>query len=196
MGRMIKKVQHTRSAVRSSRGFGIMEVMASLFVIVVALTGLLSLFGHGISTMKLVGDDLIAKQKARECLESIFTARNTQQVDFDGIQNSPDGIFLAGYQPLKRPNPSGGGGDGLVGTSDDGPIESITLAGPDELMGTGDDETRVLLEFDRQIQIDPILYADSTVNPDVRRVTVRIRFPTPLGRQRVYEVESYVSRFR
>ena len=195
MGELARAARAGRG-MESSGGFGTIEVMAALFVVVVALTGLLSLFGHGIATMKLVEDDLIAKQKARECLESIFTARNTQQVDFDSIQNSPDGIFLAGYQALKRPNPSGGGGDGLVGTADDGAVETITLPGDDGLIGTADDETRVLNEFDRQIQIDPILYADSTVNPDVRRVTVRVRFPTPLGGQRVYEVESYVSRFR
>ena len=136
-------------------------------------------------------DLLIAKQKSREALESIYTARNTSQINFDMIQNVDDGIFLVGYQPLRRPS-----GDGLVGTADDGAIETLTLPGPDGVMNTPDDEVRVLSSFQRQIQIAPILYADDTINPDVRRVLVSIRYNTPLGGQGTYQVESYISRFR
>ena len=191
---MIRK--HVLTWRNNCGGFGTVEVIVSLFVIVIALTSLLVLFTHAIASMKLVEDDLIAKQKSREALESIYTARNTQQITFDMIQNDPTGIFLTGWRPMRKPNPSGGGGDGLVGTSDDGDIESITLPGPDDQFGTGDDETRVLDGFERRILIESILFADLTVNPDVRKVTVSVRFPTPLGGQRNYEVESYVSRFR
>jgi len=142
-------------------------------------------------------DLLIAKQKSRETLESIYTARNTHQLSFDMIQNvSEDGIFLNGFQPLRRPNPTDGSGDGLIGTADDGPIESLTLPGEDGLMGSGDDEVRVLSSFEREIKIDPLFYADNTVNPDVRKVRVSIRYSNLLGGQSTYEVESYISRFR
>ena len=183
---------------RNSEGFSTLEVLAALFVITIALTSLLALFGHALATMKLTQDLLIAKQKSRETLESIYTARNTQQITFSMIQNvadAADGIFLDGYQPLRRPNPTSGG-DGLVGTADDGAIEVLTLPGADGLLNTGDDVVRVLSTFDRQIQIDPILYADDTVNPDIRKVVVSIRYTTPLGGQRTYAVESYISRFR
>ena len=177
---------------KNSPGFGTLEVLASLFVVTIALTSLLALFGHAIATMKLTQDLLIAKQKAREALESIYTARNTRQISYDNIQNVADaGIFLDGFQPLRRPST-----DGLIGTADDGAIETLRLPGADGLLNTGDDEIRVLSTFDRQIQIDPILYADDTVNPDVRKVTVSIRYTTPLGGQRTYVVESYISRFR
>ncbi len=177
-----------------SEGFSTIEVLAAMFVITIALTSLLALFGYAISTMTLMQDLLIAKQKSRETLESIYTARNTQQITFDMIQNDnvADGIFLEGYQSLKRP-----GNDGLIGTSDDGAIETLTLPGPDgDLTTTGDNEVRVLDRFERQIQIDPILYADSTVNPDVRKVMVSIRYSNPVGDQQTYVVESYISRFR
>ena len=177
---------------KGSRGFGTLEVLAALFVVTIALTSLLALFGHSVATMSLMQDLLIAKQKAREALESIYTARNTRQISYDNIQNVADaGIFLDGFQPLRRPST-----DGLIGTVDDGAIEALTLPGDDGLLNTGDDVIRVLTTFDRQIQIDPILYADSTVNPDVRKVTVSIRYTTPLGGQRIYQVQSYVSRFR
>jgi len=180
-----------------SEGFGILEVLAALFVITIALIGLLALFSQSIATMSLMEDLLIAKQKAREALESIYTARNTQQLSFAMIQNVSDtGIFMDGYQPLRRPNPTGAPGDGLIGTADDGPIEALVLPGPDGVVGTGDDEVRVLSSFERQIQIQPVLYADNSVNPDIRKVVVSIRYNTPLGGQRTFEVESYVSRFR
>jgi len=176
-----------------SEGFSTLEVLAALFVVTIALTGLLALFAHSISTMTLMQDLLIAKQKSRETLESIYTARNTRQITFDMIRNvsASPGIFLDGYQPLRRPQT-----DGLIGTADDGAIETLTLPGPDGLLGNGDDEVRVLDTFERQIQIDPILYADSTVNPDVRKVLVSIRYNTPMGGQETYVVESYISRFR
>jgi len=177
----------------NSAGFSTLEVLVALFVITIALTSLLALFGYAISTMSLMQDLLIAKQKSREALESIYTARNTSQITFDMIQNVSDspGIFLDGYQPLERPQ-----ADGLIGTADDADIEELRLPGPDGYLNTGDDEVRVLTRFDRQIQIDPIFYADSTVNPDVRKVIVSIRYSTPLGDQQTYVVESYISRFR
>jgi len=187
----------TGPGTNNSEGFSTLEVLAAMFVLTIALTSLLALFGYAISTMTLNQDLLIAKQKSREALESIYTARNTRQITFDMIQNVSDsGIFLDGYQPLKRPNPISGMGDGLIGTADDGAIETLTLPGPDGVLGNGDDEVRVLTRFERQIQIDSILYADSTVNPDVRKVQVSIRYSNPLGGQQAYVVESYISRFR
>ena len=176
-----------------SEGFGTLEVLAALFVVTIALTALLALFGHAIANMTLMQDLLIAKQKSREALESIYTARNTSQITFDMIQNTgtSPGIFLEGYQPLNRPQ-----GDGLIGTADDSAVETLILPGPDGLLNTGDDEVRTLSAFERQIEIDPILFADSSVNPDVRKILVRIRYNTPLGSQQTYTVESYISRYR
>jgi hypothetical protein len=185
------------SKTNNSKGFGTLEVLAALFVVTIALTSLAALFGHAISTMTLMQDLLIAKQKSREALESIYTARNTRQITFDMIQNVSDsGIFLDGFQPLKKPNPTSGNGDGLIGTADDGAVETLTLPGVDGYLNTGDDEVRTLTAFERQIDIDPILFADSTVNPDVRKVTVNIRYQTPMGGQQTYQVESYISRYR
>ena len=178
----------------NSEGFSTIEVLAALFVVTIALTSLLALFGYAISTMTLMQDLLIAKQKSRETLESIYTARNTSQITFDMIQNVSDspGIFLDGYQALERPQ-----ADGLIGTADDSGVETLTLPGPDgDLTTTGDNEVRVLDRFERQIQIDPLLFADSTVNPDVRKIMVSIRYSNPVGGQETYVVESYISRYR
>jgi len=84
----------------------------------------------------------------------------------------------------------------LIGTADDSVVETLTLPGADGYLNTGDDEVRTLTAFERQIEIDPILFADSTVNPDIRKVMVSIRYNTPLGSQQTYTVESYISRYR
>ena len=51
-----------------------------------------------------------------EAVESIYTARNTQQLGFGAIANTnaAGGIFKPGYQPLLA-----AGADGLVGTTED-----------------------------------------------------------------------------
>ena len=172
---------------KDSKGFTLLEVMVAALVIVIALVSLLALFAYSVATMALTEDLLIGKEKAREALESIFTARNTQQITFNKIQNvepSQPGIFLSGYQQLKT-----AGDDGLIGTADDGAIETYTLPGG---------EVIELNQFEREIQIDPVFQADAPtdVDPDVRWVRIRIRFSTPLGGQRIFELESYISRFR
>src|SRR5437867_2328872 len=99
---------------RGPRGFSLVEFMVAMVVLLVGLLGMLGLFTHSLLAMKFAGDSLIAKQKAREALESIFTARDTQQVSFAQLNNvSNGGIFLNGLQTLKDP-----GNDGLVGTAD------------------------------------------------------------------------------
>jgi hypothetical protein len=118
-------------------------------------------------------------------LESIFTARNTQQVTFSQVKNvSNGGIFLNGFQSLKVP-----GNDGIVGTSDDGPIETMVSPGPDGVLGTADDLTRTLDEFQRQVSI-------TAIDTNISRITITIRYVLSGPVQRDYTVISYISRFR
>ena len=166
-------------------GFSLVEFMVAMVVLLIGLLGMLSLFTHGLFAMKYADDSLIAKEKAREALESIFTARNTQQVTYSQVKNVPaGGIFLSGFQPLKIP-----GLDGIVGTADDGAVETMTAPGPDGVLGTADDEIRTLTEFERQISIAPI-------DVDLSQITVTIRYTLAGSVQRDYRVSSYISRFR
>ena len=65
---------------------------------------------------------LIAREKAREAVESVHAARDTGEVAWTTIQNvaDGDGVFLNGAQPIKDP-----GIDGLVNTADDGRRASL-----------------------------------------------------------------------
>jgi len=156
-----------------------------MVVLLIGLIGVMALFGHTIIALGFAQQNLIAKQKAREAMESIFTARNTAQVSFDQIRNVSDGgVFLDGLQPLNDPGP-----DGLVGTSDDGSIETMRLAGKDGLLGTPDDEARPLTGFRRQIQL-------SSISAEMRQITITLRYSGKQGFTRNYQVVSYISPYR
>jgi type II secretory pathway pseudopilin PulG len=173
-------------------GFTLIEVAIAVMFLAVGMVSLLGLVGTSISTMYFSRENLQAKQLAREAMESIFTARNTQQIAFDDIQNVADGgIFLEGYQDTREH-----GDDGLAGTADDGPIAEVALPGPDGYWNTADDEFRPLANFQRQILIQPVLRPDGTVNPDVRQITVFTQFTNERGQPLTYQIGSYMSRFR
>ena len=172
-------------------GYSLLEVMMAVSVSVIGLVSLLALFSQSVVTMFLVQEDLIAKQKARETLESVYTARNTQ-TSFADIETINDGgIFTDGFQPLKL-----SGNDGLIGTADDGAVEVLQLPGPDGLLGNGDDINRTLSNFERQIEIDQVLDAGSNPYPDLKHVTITVRYTTTQGLQRTFQASSYVSRYR
>ena len=169
-------------------GYSLLEVMMAVVVSIVGLVSLLALFSQAVVTMFLVQEDLIAKQKTREALESIFTARNTQDITFDKIEDTPDsGIFLDGFQPLQL-----AGDDGLIGTADDGAVETLYLLGPDGLLNEGgDDVTRPLTNFERRIEIVPV-----PTYTDLKQVNVTVRYTTTQGWTRSFQVSSFVSRYR
>ncbi len=169
----------------NDRGFSLIEVMVGMMVLTVAMLGLLGLFVQAVVVADFGQDDLIAKQKAREAMEGIYTARNTKQINFSNLSGaSSGGVFLEGPQPLQRPGP-----DGLAGTADDAEIESIGTPGPDGLMGTADDQIRLLTDYQREIVV-------SDLNEDLKEVTVVVSYSSSDGRTRTFQLSSYVSRFR
>jgi type II secretory pathway pseudopilin PulG len=175
----------------SRRGFTILEALIAAVVLAVGMIGLLGFFVASVSAIQNSQEELLARQKARETLESIFAARNSQQITFDGINNAASGgIFLDGPQPLRD-----AGNDGLFDTADDSGVETIVLPGPDGVLGTSDDTVRTLSEFQREIRITPLNRSDGTLNPDLREVVVTISYSTP-GGLRSYSTAGYVSRFR
>jgi prepilin-type N-terminal cleavage/methylation domain-containing protein len=164
-------------------GFSLIELLIAVVILTIGLLGVLSLFVQAILTMGFSEENLIAKQKARETVESIFTARNTAQISFDQIQNTSvsGGVFVTGLQPLHLP-----GNDGLVGTADDTGDETMVTTASD-----GSSTIRQLNEFQRQIQISPV-----SGSSDLRQVTVTIRYAIRAGFQRDYQLVTYVSRYR
>ncbi len=172
---------------KNEQGFTLIEFMVASIILVVGLLGLLALYSYALATVTLSDENSIAKQKARETLESIYTARNTSQISFSMINNvSNGGIFVDGELPLTTP-----GNDGLVGTADDGNVETMITTGDDGIVGTSDDEIKTLDYFTRQI----IITQPGTAS-DLKGIQVIITYTTPTGLTQHYTVNSLISRYR
>jgi prepilin-type N-terminal cleavage/methylation domain-containing protein len=194
------------SAGRSSskldqRGFSLIEVVISIAILLTGLMALAATFCLALASTSSSQEDLVAKQKAMEAIESIYTARNTQQLGFSAIANinAAGGIFKLGYQPLLAAGP-----DGLVGTNDDtnypgcpGGVECINLPGPDGILGTSDDTQMSLSNFQRQITITSVLQPDGSPNPNLKQVQVDVQYTKPgAAKTRTYTTIAYISSFR
>jgi type II secretory pathway pseudopilin PulG len=152
-------IQKTKSRRRSGdAGFTLIETMIAIVVMTIGILALMASFATAIAATASAQEDLIARHKALDAMESIYTARNSQQIPFASVNNTtanPPGIFLPGPQPLLC-----AGNDGLVGTGDDVPcsapdtgaacpggVECLVLPGADGILGTADDITQSLGNF-------------------------------------------------
>jgi len=172
----------------SRAGFTLIEALVAMMILTVGLLGLAQAFYLGMRHMSTSSANLIAREKAREAVESVHTARDTRTIRWDQIRNvSSGGVFLDGAQSLRN-----AGDDGLVNTADDvaAGIETVRDPGPDGLFGDADDVLTPLAGFTRQIQILEM----SPVDPDLRELRVTITFQ--VGAQRgSYTLRTYVSAF-
>src|ERR1700692_4603404 len=119
---------------QQARGFTMIEVVISMALLTVGLVSLLGVFGLAMAATQTSQQDMIAKQLANETLESVVTARNTSQLNWDDIQNvgsttctgsSPCGIFVTATSQIYK-----AGADGMYGTADDAAAGEQTLTEP------------------------------------------------------------------
>src|ERR1700728_5083435 len=150
---------------RSEHGFTILEVMISPVVMTIGILSVMASFATAIAATESAQEDLIARHKALDAMESIYTARNSQQLPFSSIQNIANGgVFKSGAQSLLCAGP-----DGIVGTADDvsctapdtgaacpGGGEGVGLPGPHGALGTADDVTQSLANFTRTIAFNSV----------------------------------------
>src|SRR5882762_9858146 len=180
-------------------GFSLLEVVIAGAVITVGLLAVLGLFGTALAATQSSQMDEIAHARATQALESIYTARQTNQLAWNSINNvgtitgGVNGIFNVGMIALADP-----GIDGLDGTADDvTPPTPIILPGPDGKLNTSDDVTVSLAAFQRQIQISPALDPNTGAPiPSLKQVMVTVQFPGARGAPRAYTVQALVSQYR
>jgi hypothetical protein len=174
--------------VRSEGGFSLVESIVALGVLTFGLLAMAQVFTLGLGMLGGANADLIAREKAAEAIESVYTARDTRVVTWAQIRNvagvsgSDGGVFRDGARPLTTV-----GRDGLVNTADDGAVEAVMTPGPDNLLGTGDDVARLMTEFTREIEI-------RDVGPNLRRIRVIIGYQVATG-HREYVLETFISSF-
>jgi prepilin-type N-terminal cleavage/methylation domain-containing protein len=194
---------------KSQRGFTLIEVMIAIVIMTVGILALMATFGTAIAATESAQLDLIARHKALDAMESIYTARNSQQVPFASLQNQANGgIFLGGPQPLIC-----AGNDGLVGTGDDVPctvqtngggavcpngVECLILPGADGVLGTADDITQSLGNFTRTIAFNTVnLPAAQGGGPNTNliAVTITVAYTKAGWPARTYTVNGLISSY-
>jgi prepilin-type N-terminal cleavage/methylation domain-containing protein len=169
-------------------GFSLIETIVAMGILATGLLGLAGVFTLGMAHMATSSANLVAREKAREAVESVHTARDTRTITWAQINNVANGgVFLDGAQSLKNP-----GADGLVNTADDGAIEEQRLPGPDGILGNSDDIHIPMTNYTRAIAITPVLDQNSVVNPNLRQIQVTIVYNVgPVTRK--YVLTTYIS---
>jgi prepilin-type N-terminal cleavage/methylation domain-containing protein len=200
---MIKRKSHFRAQPSAQRGFTLIEVMISIAIMGIGILTLVATFATAVGSTQNAQLNLIAREKTLQALESVYTARNTQQISFAQISNiASGGIFTNSATQLLAAGP-----DGLVNTVDDlnfpasGPCpagpECVVLPGPDGILGTADDVGMSLANFTRQITINPVFNSDGSINPNVKQIVVTVTYVSGSSTvPRVYTVNSLISKFR
>lgn len=182
---------------RPDAGFSLIEALIAMLILTVALMALAQVLYTGLAIASTSSPNLVAREKAREAIESVHTARDTHTILWAQIRNEtaptncPDGttatgggVFIEGDVAMEAPGP-----DGLVNTDDDDGEEM--LPGPDNEFGTTDDVP--LSGYSRQIDI-----CDVDDNDNLRRITVTIRYngSNAFGqRRREYRLTTFISSF-
>jgi type IV pilus modification protein PilV len=209
VGSAMKLQKQPRKKHDKQEGFSLLEVLIAMIVMTIGLLAVILSFGTAIEATEWAQEDLIARHKALDAMESIYTARNSQQLPFAQINNVVNGgVFLSGAQPLLCAGP-----DGLVGTADDvactapdtgaacpGGIECLVLPGPDGILGTADDITVTLANFTRTITFSQTFLPASQgggVNTNLIAVAITVNY-SKVGRSgfnRSYTVNGLISSY-
>lgn len=157
-------------------GFSLIETIIAMGIMATGLLGMAGVFTLGMAHMATSSANLIAREKAREAVESVHTARDTQTIAWCRIYNVSStrtadctgavGVFLDGDQAVKDP-----GADGLVNTADDGAV--------------------LQTNFTRSIAITNVVEAGVT-NANLKQIVVTIKYSVGQIR-RTYVLTTYVS---
>jgi prepilin-type N-terminal cleavage/methylation domain-containing protein len=201
----IRRGENSQMRKQAEGGFSLIEVVISMAVLTVGMVSLLGVFGLAMASTQTSQEDMIAKQLANESYESIITARNTTQINWDQIQNvgstncpisgaSSCGIFLSGLQQIYN-----AGADGIYGTADDSTAGEQTLQDPgsDGIYQTADDTFIPLTGYQRTILLSPLYDSSGTMIASLRSVTITIQYTTSQMKQpKTYILNSYISEFQ
>ena len=167
-------------------GFSLLEMVVAMLVLSVGLLAAATAIGYGLMASNRGRGVTNSKMLVVSALEQMETLRNTGQLNFQEISNSPvPGSAFRGF-------PSGfcnvstvPGPDGVFGTADDLSIDP----GPDGNYGTTDDlidPSRARPNVTRQVLI-------TEINPLLKKIQVTLRYGPNGGEQRELVGVSYLN---
>lgn len=148
---------------KAESGFSYVDVMIAIVIIMVGILALMSGMSGAVLQAKGQEQQMIAKQMAASTLESIMSVKETDpaRLGWDAVGNVGSnvvggvarGIFVVGLQPV------------------------FPSAGPDEILGTADDNGTPLQAMQRQIiitdQCDPERPSYNCPTPGLSAVRIR-----------------------
>jgi prepilin-type N-terminal cleavage/methylation domain-containing protein len=181
---------------QNESGFSLVETLIAMAILATGLLSLAGVFIMGLAQLSGSSASLIAREKAREAVESVHTARDTKTIAWCQIRNfgtptncadGAPGAFLAGEQQLRT-----AGDDGLVNTDDDGDVEVTVSPGYDNVMGTDDDRLTPLDNYRREVQITDIIMPNGQANPNLRQLRVIISYRVGPS-LRTYTLTTFIS---
>lgn len=174
-----------RQPLKSDAGFSLVETLIAMGILATGLLSLAGVFALGMTHLAGSSANLVAREKAREAVESVHTARDTRVITWAQIRNEADGgVFEDDATPLRTPGP-----DGLVNTADDVGIEESVLPGADNVMGNADDIRMPMTTYTRRIQITELT---PVPNPTLRQVRVTVTYQVG-STTRSYTLTTYIS---
>ncbi len=169
-------------------GFSLVETVVAMGILATGLLSLAGVFSLGMLHLAGSSANLIAREKAREAVESVHTARDTKTITWAQIRNVAEGgVFLKEPQKLRNP-----GKDGLVNTADDAVenVEEQLGPGHDNILGTTDDVKMPLNLYTRQVLIEESLGPDG--EDTLRKLTVIVKYPVGTT-LREYKLTTFIS---
>jgi Tfp pilus assembly protein PilV len=179
-------------------GFSLVETVIAMGILATGLLSLAGVFSLGMVHLAGSSSNLIAREKAREAVESVHTARDTKTITWSQIKNVANGgVFLDNARPLRTAGP-----DGLVNTTDDGLdtsrptctptcLEEQLGPGVDNILGTSDDVHTGLTGYTREVAITDIV-TNGVTNPTLRQIRVIVTYPVG-NTTRTYTLTTFIS---
>lgn len=135
--------------VKSEAGFTYIDTMIAIIILTVGILALLSAISGAIFQAKAQEQQLNAKQIATSTMESIMAVKETA-----------DPLRRVGWNAVGNVGSNPNGSGGFSGIFLNGVHSVRTNAGPDQVLGTGDDTGDVAAGLQRQIVITDICDPD------------------------------------
>ena len=83
-------------------GFTLIETLIAIGVLAAGFLALAQIFTMGLANLAMAPFDIIAREKAVEAVESVYTARDARTLTWNQLRNDADGGVFLGWSSAGR----------------------------------------------------------------------------------------------